>query len=63
MTTSIYLKNDTDIDKLKDSFIIIFNSHKILKSKYIEKEIKSKIEIFGVIDNERILSFENYSKK
>eukprot|EP00833_Pecoramyces_ruminatium_P001959 jgi/Orpsp1_1/1175991/evm.model.c7180000055986.1 len=61
MPISINLKTDIDIGKLKDSFIKIFNSHQILKSKYIEKEIDDKIEIYGVIDNERILKFENYS--
>eukprot|EP00833_Pecoramyces_ruminatium_P014970 jgi/Orpsp1_1/1189002/evm.model.d7180000068750.1 len=58
---SINLKTDIDIGKLKDSFIKIFNSHQILKSKYIEKEIDGKFEIYGVIDDERILKFEKYS--
>eukprot|EP00833_Pecoramyces_ruminatium_P014935 jgi/Orpsp1_1/1188967/evm.model.d7180000068591.1 len=61
MPISINLKTDIDIEKLKDSFLKIFNSHQILKSKYIEKEIDDKIEIYGIIDDERVLKFEKYS--
>eukprot|EP00833_Pecoramyces_ruminatium_P016244 jgi/Orpsp1_1/1190276/evm.model.d7180000077905.1 len=61
MPISMNLKKDIDIEKLKDSFIKIFNSHQILKSKYIEKEIDGKFEIYGIIDHERILKFENYT--
>ena len=61
ITTTIKLNNNIDKEKLKASFEKIFRKHEIFRSKYIEKEINGKTEIYGVIDENCTLRFEEYS--
>eukprot|EP00833_Pecoramyces_ruminatium_P014911 jgi/Orpsp1_1/1188943/evm.model.d7180000068412.1 len=61
MSSAYKLKNNIDINKIKYGFTELYNKHEILRSKYGEKEINDKIEIYGFIDNECSLIFEDYT--
>ncbi|ORX63769.1 acetyl-CoA synthetase-like protein [Anaeromyces robustus] len=50
-----------DIEKIKEGFNKIFEKQEILKSRYGEKLVNNKIEIYGFIDDECKLEFEEYS--
>eukprot|EP00833_Pecoramyces_ruminatium_P001369 jgi/Orpsp1_1/1175401/evm.model.c7180000053703.1 len=54
------LKDNTDIDKIKEGFNEILEKQEILKSKYVEKKINGKIEIIGIIDKDLKIEFEEY---
>eukprot|EP00833_Pecoramyces_ruminatium_P010004 jgi/Orpsp1_1/1184036/evm.model.c7180000087749.1 len=59
---SIYrLNKNINKEKVKDSLLKIFSNQEILKSKYYEKEINGKTEIYGYIDEDCSLKFEEYS--
>eukprot|EP00833_Pecoramyces_ruminatium_P013669 jgi/Orpsp1_1/1187701/evm.model.d7180000059555.1 len=55
------LNENTDKEKIKKSFLKIFDGQEILRSKYYGKEINGKTEIYGYIDDECTLKFEEYS--
>eukprot|EP00833_Pecoramyces_ruminatium_P018314 jgi/Orpsp1_1/1192346/evm.model.d7180000092453.1 len=55
------LNKNIDKEKLKDSLLKIFSKQEILRSKYYGKEINGKTEIYGYIDDECSLKFEEYS--
>ncbi|OUM66075.1 hypothetical protein PIROE2DRAFT_6786 [Piromyces sp. E2] len=55
------LPKNTDIECIKQAFKELFKNHNILKSRYFEKEIDNKVEVYGYIDDECELEFENYS--
>ncbi|OUM57003.1 hypothetical protein PIROE2DRAFT_18152, partial [Piromyces sp. E2] len=57
---TLKLNNNVDIEKIKSAFENIFQNQDILRSKYHEKEIDGKIEIYGFIDDECSLTFEEY---
>ncbi|ORX77639.1 acetyl-CoA synthetase-like protein [Anaeromyces robustus] len=50
-----------DIEKVKNGFSRLFKKQDVLRSKYIEKEINGKTEIYGIIDDECLLKFEEYT--
>eukprot|EP00833_Pecoramyces_ruminatium_P016364 jgi/Orpsp1_1/1190396/evm.model.d7180000078718.1 len=54
------LKENINIDKIKEGFNKLLEKQEILKSKYIEKQINEKIEIVGVIDKNLKIEFEEY---
>eukprot|EP00833_Pecoramyces_ruminatium_P015334 jgi/Orpsp1_1/1189366/evm.model.d7180000071458.1 len=59
---SIYkLNNNIDKEKIKNSILNIFKKHEVLRSRYYGKEINGKTEIYGFIDDECSLKFEEYS--
>eukprot|EP00833_Pecoramyces_ruminatium_P006281 jgi/Orpsp1_1/1180313/evm.model.c7180000072888.1 len=59
---SVYkLKDNVDKEKIKKAILKIFNEQEILRSKYYGKEINGKTEIYGYIDDECTLKFEEYS--
>jgi len=59
---SIYkLNSNIDKKKIKKAFLKIFEKQEILKSRYEEKVINGKTEIYGIIDDECSLKFEEYS--
>eukprot|EP00833_Pecoramyces_ruminatium_P004094 jgi/Orpsp1_1/1178126/evm.model.c7180000064162.1 len=61
-TPKIYKLNENiDKEKIKKSFLLIFSRQEILRSKYYGKEINGKTEIYGYIDDECSLVFEEYS--
>ncbi|OUM65648.1 hypothetical protein PIROE2DRAFT_7315, partial [Piromyces sp. E2] len=60
ITNNLKLNNNVDIEKIKSAFENIFQNQDILRSKYHEKEIDGKIEIYGFIDDECSLTFEEY---
>eukprot|EP00833_Pecoramyces_ruminatium_P012342 jgi/Orpsp1_1/1186374/evm.model.d7180000050088.1 len=59
--SSFKLNKNIDIEIIKEGFNKILQNQEILKSKYYEKEINGEIEIYGFIDDECILEFEEYS--
>ncbi|OUM65645.1 hypothetical protein PIROE2DRAFT_7312, partial [Piromyces sp. E2] len=58
---TLKLNNNVDIENIKSAFEKIFQNHEILRSKYHEKEVDGKIEIYGFIDDECYLTFEEYN--
>ncbi|OUM57002.1 hypothetical protein PIROE2DRAFT_18151, partial [Piromyces sp. E2] len=58
---TLKLNNNVDIEKIKLAFEKIFQNQDILRSKYHEKEVDGKIEIYGFIDDECSLTFEEYN--
>ncbi|OUM58102.1 hypothetical protein PIROE2DRAFT_16714 [Piromyces sp. E2] len=58
---SFKLNKGVDIERIKKGFNQLFEKHQILKSKYIEKEVDGKSEIFGYIDENCKLVFEKYN--
>eukprot|EP00833_Pecoramyces_ruminatium_P005930 jgi/Orpsp1_1/1179962/evm.model.c7180000071593.1 len=59
---SVYkLKENVDKERIKKAFLKIFDEQEILRSKYYGKEINGKMEIYGYIDDECTLKFEEYS--
>ncbi|OUM56406.1 hypothetical protein PIROE2DRAFT_18999, partial [Piromyces sp. E2] len=57
---SFRLNKNINIEKIKEGFNQLFNKHQILKSKYMKKEVNGETEIYGFIDEECKLIFENY---
>ncbi|OUM56129.1 hypothetical protein PIROE2DRAFT_19411, partial [Piromyces sp. E2] len=57
---SFVLVKNINIEKLKEGFLHLFREHEILRSKYYEKVIDGKFEIYGYIDDECTLEFEEY---
>ncbi|OUM57866.1 hypothetical protein PIROE2DRAFT_17019 [Piromyces sp. E2] len=57
----IKLSKGVSIEKIELCFEKIFQNHEILRSKYHEKEVDGKIEIYGFIDDECSLTFEEYN--
>eukprot|EP00833_Pecoramyces_ruminatium_P010738 jgi/Orpsp1_1/1184770/evm.model.c7180000090905.1 len=55
------LNENINKEKIKKSFLQIFEKQEILRSKYYGKEISGKTEIYGYIDDECSLKFEEYS--
>eukprot|EP00833_Pecoramyces_ruminatium_P018056 jgi/Orpsp1_1/1192088/evm.model.d7180000090531.1 len=55
------LNKDINKEKVKNSLLKIFSKQEILRSKYYGKEINGKTEIYGYIDDECSLKFEEYS--
>eukprot|EP00833_Pecoramyces_ruminatium_P012100 jgi/Orpsp1_1/1186132/evm.model.c7180000097107.1 len=59
---SMYKINETvSKERIKKAILKIFEKQEILKSRYAGKEINGKIEIYGYIDDECSLKFEEYS--
>eukprot|EP00833_Pecoramyces_ruminatium_P009147 jgi/Orpsp1_1/1183179/evm.model.c7180000084191.1 len=59
---SVYkLKENVDKERIKKAILKIFDEQEILRSKYYGKEINGKMEIYGYIDDECTLKFEEYS--
>ncbi|OUM58757.1 hypothetical protein PIROE2DRAFT_15885, partial [Piromyces sp. E2] len=58
--SSYKLSNDINIEKLKEGLLHLFREQEILRSKYYEKENNGKFEIYGYIDDECMLEFEEY---
>eukprot|EP00833_Pecoramyces_ruminatium_P001366 jgi/Orpsp1_1/1175398/evm.model.c7180000053692.1 len=59
---NIYKLNENiDKEKIKKSFLKIFSKQEILRSRYYGKEINGKTIIYGYIDDECSLKFEEYS--
>jgi len=54
------LKENINIDKIKEGFNKLVEKQELLKSKYIEKEINGKIEIVGVIEKDFNIDIEEY---
>ncbi|ORX75150.1 acetyl-CoA synthetase-like protein [Anaeromyces robustus] len=59
--SSFKLNKDVDIEKIKEGFNKIFHNQEILKTKYYSKEDNGKEEIYGFIDDECNLEFEEYT--
>ncbi|ORX75151.1 acetyl-CoA synthetase-like protein [Anaeromyces robustus] len=59
--SSYKLKKNINIEKIKEGFNEIFQNQKILKTKYYSKEVNGKEEIYGFIDDECNLEFEEYT--
>ncbi|ORX78898.1 acetyl-CoA synthetase-like protein [Anaeromyces robustus] len=57
------LKENTNLNKVREAFSKLFAKHDILRSKYFEKEINGQTEIYGIIDDECPLVFENYTNE
>ncbi|OUM56932.1 hypothetical protein PIROE2DRAFT_18247, partial [Piromyces sp. E2] len=55
------LKENVNIEKIKKALLNIFNEQEILRSKYYDKEINDKTEVYGFIDDECSLEFEEYT--
>ncbi|OUM66154.1 hypothetical protein PIROE2DRAFT_6677, partial [Piromyces sp. E2] len=55
------LNKDVNIERVKEGFNQVFEKHQILKSKYIEKEINGEIKIYGCINEDCKLVFEEYN--
>ncbi|ORX80633.1 acetyl-CoA synthetase-like protein, partial [Anaeromyces robustus] len=55
------LNKSINIEIIKEGFQILFNKQEILRSKYSSKEVDSKTEIYGYIDDECSLIFEEYT--
>eukprot|EP00833_Pecoramyces_ruminatium_P009660 jgi/Orpsp1_1/1183692/evm.model.c7180000086304.1 len=55
------LNENIDKEKIKKAILKIFDGQEILRSKYYGKEINGKTEIYGYIDDECTLKFEEYS--
>eukprot|EP00833_Pecoramyces_ruminatium_P013057 jgi/Orpsp1_1/1187089/evm.model.d7180000055325.1 len=56
------LKENINVEKIKDSFIKVFESQEIFRTKYYEKEFDNgKTEIYGFVDDECHLEFEEYT--
>ncbi|OUM56246.1 hypothetical protein PIROE2DRAFT_19224, partial [Piromyces sp. E2] len=60
---SFKLREDVDIERIKEGFNQLFEKHQILKSKYLKKEVNGKTEIYGYIDDECELNFEEYTNE
>eukprot|EP00833_Pecoramyces_ruminatium_P018539 jgi/Orpsp1_1/1192571/evm.model.d7180000094319.1 len=59
---NVYKLNDNvDKERIKKAFLKIFDEQEILRSRYYVKEINGKMEIYGTIDDECSLKFEEYS--
>eukprot|EP00833_Pecoramyces_ruminatium_P018141 jgi/Orpsp1_1/1192173/evm.model.d7180000091119.1 len=59
---SVYkIKENVDKERIKKAILKIFDEQEILRSKYYGKEINGKMEIYGYIDDECTLKFEEYS--
>ncbi|ORX78421.1 acetyl-CoA synthetase-like protein [Anaeromyces robustus] len=58
---SFKLNKNVNIEKIKEGFNKIFQNQEILRTKYYSKEINGKEEIYGFIDDECILKFEDYT--
>eukprot|EP00833_Pecoramyces_ruminatium_P000569 jgi/Orpsp1_1/1174601/evm.model.c7180000050709.1 len=58
-----FYKLNTNVDKerIKKAILKIFEKQEILRSRYAGKEINGKTEIYGFIDDECSLKFEEYS--
>ncbi|OUM64954.1 hypothetical protein PIROE2DRAFT_8097, partial [Piromyces sp. E2] len=57
---SFKLNKNINIAKIKESFQKIFQNQEILRSKYYEKEVNGKLEVYGYIDDTCSLMFEDY---
>eukprot|EP00833_Pecoramyces_ruminatium_P014865 jgi/Orpsp1_1/1188897/evm.model.d7180000068019.1 len=55
------LNENIDKEKIKNGFLKIFEKQEILRSRYAGKEINGETEIYGFIDDECSLKFEEYS--
>eukprot|EP00833_Pecoramyces_ruminatium_P016004 jgi/Orpsp1_1/1190036/evm.model.d7180000076258.1 len=59
---SFKLPKNIDIKQIKQAFMELFKNHKILKSRYFEKEVaENKVEVYGYIDDNCELEFESYN--
>ncbi|ORX80372.1 acetyl-CoA synthetase-like protein [Anaeromyces robustus] len=57
----LQLNKNIDIEKIKRALQLLFSKNDILRSKYVEKEINGKTEIYGTMDDECKLEFEEYT--
>eukprot|EP00833_Pecoramyces_ruminatium_P014476 jgi/Orpsp1_1/1188508/evm.model.d7180000065385.1 len=55
------LKKTIDIEKIKEAFLKLFDKQELFKCKFYEKEINGNVEIYGYIDSDCKLVFENYT--
>ncbi|ORX39533.1 acetyl-CoA synthetase-like protein [Piromyces finnis] len=55
--------NNINLKKLEQSFNVIINRHKVLKTNFIKKTKEGKTIIIGKINNNVKLNFEYYSKE
>ncbi|OUM56457.1 hypothetical protein PIROE2DRAFT_18939, partial [Piromyces sp. E2] len=55
------LKGDVDINNIKKAFSNLIQNQEILKSKYIAKEVNGSDIIYGYIEEDCQLHFENYT--
>ncbi|ORX80514.1 acetyl-CoA synthetase-like protein [Anaeromyces robustus] len=61
MPFSYKLNTNINIEKIKEGFNEIFQNQEIFKTKYYSKEVNGKEEIYGFIDDECNLEFEEYT--
>eukprot|EP00833_Pecoramyces_ruminatium_P012231 jgi/Orpsp1_1/1186263/evm.model.d7180000049280.1 len=54
------LIDNIDKERIKKAILKIFDEQEILRSKFYGKEINGKMEIYGYIDGECTLKFEEY---
>ncbi|OUM56896.1 hypothetical protein PIROE2DRAFT_18291, partial [Piromyces sp. E2] len=54
------LKKGVNIERIKKGIIEIIKKQDILRSRYIEKEVNGKIEIYGIIEDKNSFKFEEY---
>ncbi|OUM56381.1 hypothetical protein PIROE2DRAFT_19030, partial [Piromyces sp. E2] len=57
------LKKNVNIEKIKEAFEALFLENDILRTKYYGKEVNGRTEIYGIVDDECQLKFENYTYK
>eukprot|EP00833_Pecoramyces_ruminatium_P016089 jgi/Orpsp1_1/1190121/evm.model.d7180000076720.1 len=55
------LNENIDIEKIKKGFNYLLRSQEIFRTKYLEKEVNGKTEIYGYIDDDCKLEFEEYT--
>ncbi|OUM56422.1 hypothetical protein PIROE2DRAFT_18982, partial [Piromyces sp. E2] len=57
------LNKNVNIERVKESIKLLFEKQEILKSKYVEKNIEGNIKIYGVIDENINIDFEEYTSE
>ncbi|ORX65070.1 acetyl-CoA synthetase-like protein, partial [Anaeromyces robustus] len=55
------LNKNVNIEKVKEGFISLFEKQEVFRTKYMEKEVNGKIEVYGFVDDECLLIFETYN--
>jgi len=61
ISTMIKINKNVNISKIIEGFNELFKKQEILISKYYEKEIDRKIEVYGFIEDDCSLIFEEYA--
>jgi acyl-coenzyme A synthetase/AMP-(fatty) acid ligase/acyl carrier protein len=60
ISTIFKLSDDVDIDRLKQSIIKLMTRHTILKSRFESRKISDTSTIYGIIDENMEIEFEEY---